>query len=170
MGLSRFRAHDGPDLWQPGSTADMKVPVKLFKPGVPRSAHLFAAPFLWTVIGCVLMYRGWGWLDPGRGRLAVVIAGLLGTIKSLVVLDRAANRVVQRIDRFQDGACLGAVYSWKTWLLVLLMIASGMALRRVIEPGPVIGTLYLAIGWSLCLSSRIGWRRWLLLRGDHGIA
>ena len=140
------------------------------KPGVSRSVHLFAAPFLWTAVGCVLMVRGFAWLDPGRGRLLVLVALFAGTLKSLLVLDRVAARAVGRIGRFGDRTCLGAVYSWRTWLLVLGMIAAGALLRRSPLPGPLIGTLYLAVGWSLCLSSRVGWRHWRILSRNDGIA
>ena len=57
----------------------MKPP---FKPGVSRSVHLFAAPFLWTAVGCLLMVRGWDWLDPGRGRLPALAALLAGTLQA----------------------------------------------------------------------------------------
>ena len=143
---------------------------RLFKPGVPRSVHLFTAPFLWAIMGGLLMFRGWSWLDPGSGWLTIPVAATVGTVKSLLILDRAAARVLLRIERFDDGACLGAVYSWKTWLLVLLMAVGGMALRRMMVPGTMIGSLYFAIGWSLCLSSRLGWRRWLQSHRDNGIA
>jgi len=132
----------------------------LAKPGVPRSVHLFAAPFLWTLIGGFLMARGWGWFEPGRGKLLFLAAILLGTLKSLFILDKVARRSLRRIIRFQDNTCLGAVYSWKTWLLVLLMMTAGIVLRSFTQPGPYIATLYAAVGWSLCLSSRLGWRAW----------
>ena len=132
----------------------------LAKPGVPRSVHLFAAPFLWSVIGGWLMVRGWGWLEPGRGRLLFIAASVLGTLKSLFILDKVARRALDRIIHFQDNTCLGAVYSWKTWLLVLVMMTAGIVLRNLTQPGPYIGTLYAAIGWALCLYSRLGWRAW----------
>lgn len=137
------------------------------KPGVSRKAHLFAAPLLWTVVGSFLMYRGWGWIGPGKARWLVLLALALGTLKSLLVLDRTARRGVERIARLRDGTCLGAVYSWKTWLLVVLMMGSGMALRHFYTPGPVIGTLYLAVGWALLLSSRFGWREWSRWRNPN---
>ena len=142
----------------------------LEKPGVPRTVHLFAAPFLWTAIGVLLMVRGWGWLDPGEGRLLFLAAGLLGALKSLFILDKIARRSLDRIIRFQDGTCLGAVYSWKTWLLVFLMVVAGIVLRGLTQPGPFIGILYCAVGWSLCLSSRLGWREWRHRVHHHGIA
>ncbi|MCL1980297.1 MAG: hypothetical protein FWG62_04380 [Proteobacteria bacterium] len=142
----------------------------LTKPGVSRTVHLFAAPFLWTTIGMLLMVRGWGWCDPGRGRLLFLVAGLLGTLKSLFILDKIARRSLDRIIHFQDRTCLGAVYSWKTWLLVLLMMVTGIGLRNLTQPGPLIGILYGAVGWSLCLSSRLGWREWYHRIHRHGIA
>jgi len=143
---------------------------RLSKPGVPRSVHLFAAPFLWTVVGCMLLFRGWGWLGPSAGRLLIVASALLGTLKSLLVLDNVARRSIRRIVLFKDGTCLGAVYSWKSWMLVALMIGAGVVLRRIGQPGPLTGALYCAVGWSLCLSSRLGWMQWFNLLRNHEIA
>lgn len=141
---------------------------KLFKPGVPRLVHLFAAPFLWTAIGCLLIYRGWGWVGQGHRLFFVPAALLLGTVKSLLILDATARRSINRIIRFKDGTCLGAVYSWKTWLLVLLMMTVGVVMRKLTQPGPIIGSLYMAIGWGLCFSSRLGWLHWWqLLKNDE---
>jgi len=137
------------------------------KPGVPRLIHLFVAPLLWTLVGCSLMVRGWGWLEPGRGRLLILAAGLLGTIKSVLILDKVARRAIQRLVLFEDGTCLGAVYSWQTWLLVLAMMAAGLVLRVLSPPGPALGTLYGAIGWALCFSSRLGWATWYHMFNTH---
>jgi hypothetical protein len=130
------------------------------KPGVNRRVHLFAAPLLWTVVGTFLLVRGWDWIGPGRDRWFVLLAFALGTLKSFLILDKTARRALARIVRLRDGSCLGAVYSWKTWLLVALMMGSGIVLRRYFTPGVVIGTLYAAVGWALLLSSRLGWLEW----------
>ena len=141
----------------------VKTWAKLFKPGVPRAAHLFAAPCLWTVIGVMLMVRGWHWLHPGLGKLLALVGILLGTLKALLLLDKTAHRSLQRIILFKDGTCLGAVYSWRTWSLVFLMMVLGIAARLLIQPGPIMGTIYCAVGWALCFSSRLGWREWFNL-------
>ncbi len=132
----------------------------LKKPGVNRKVHLFAAPFLWTTIGCLLMFRGYGWLGGEYHLVFLVLALLLGTAKSLLVLDKTVKRSVKRLVDFENGRCLGAVYSWQTWLLVVLMMICGILLRTIFTPGLLIGTLYCAIGWALCLSSRHGWLAW----------
>ena len=131
------------------------------KPGVNRTVHLFAAPLLWTVIGTLLITRGLGWVSDGRGGWYVAIALIAGTVKSVLILDKTAKRGVERIVKMRDGTCLGAVYSWKTWMMVALMAMSGFMLRTFFEPGNIIGTVYIAVGWALILSSRYGWLEWL---------
>ncbi len=140
-----------------GSSQHKKISLK---PGVSKSVHLFAAPFLWTAIGSMLMFRGFGWIGPGIARRLVLVALVLGTAKSLLILDKTAKNSLQRIMELGDNTCIGAVYSWKTWLLVALMMSFGIIMRRLTEPGMVIGTLYVAIGWALFLSSRHGWNQW----------
>ena len=144
-----------------------KQSLRQLKPGVNRRVHLFAAPLLWTVVGGLLIFRGWTWMGPGRGRWLVLLALVIGTLKSLFILDRTARRTVARIVQLRDGACLGAVYSWKTWLLVILMMGSGIVLRRFFTPGAAVGTIYVAVGWALFFSSRLGWRAWADWRGDE---
>jgi hypothetical protein len=130
-------------------------------PRVGKTVHLFTAPFIWTVIGAMLMIRGANWADISTAGWLMLVAFVAGTAKSIFVLDKAAAKTTQRILDFSSRKCLGAVYSWKTWLLVVLMMGSGIAMRMLTHPGMVIGTLYMAIGWALFLSSRLGWQVWL---------
>ncbi len=106
------------------------------------------------------MIRGWGWFGSGLPRFLILPAVMLGTLKSIFILDKTAVRSIRRIKEFDDITCIGAVYSWKTWLLVALMMLFGMSMRMLIEPGMVIGALYMAIGWALLFSSRHGWLAW----------
>ncbi len=138
----------------------LRLESPLFKPGVHRSVHLFAAPFLWTTIGGMLIYRGYGWIEPDSRILFLFLAFLIGSFKSLFVLDKVAAKTIRRIVTFQDDTCLGAVFSWKTWLLVGLMMSCGVLLRTFFTPGTILGAGYCAIGWALFLSSRHGWLAW----------
>jgi hypothetical protein len=140
---------------------DQPVRKKSFKPGVSRSVHLFAAPLLWTCIGTMLMIRGYGWIGAGMARWLLLPGLAIGTAKSMLLLDKTARKGVKRIKELDDNTCIGAVYSWKTWLLVVLMMAFGIIMRRLTEPGMVIGTMYFAIGWALIFSSRYGWQEWI---------
>jgi hypothetical protein len=135
------------------------------KPGVNRRTHLFMSAILWTSIGLLLIVKGgirlshlkeWDWQA-----LIVALALLAGSLKAYFILDKSARRVINRILNFKDGTCLGAVYSVKTWILVLCMMGMGVILRNSSLPINLICLLYLTIGWALLLSSRLVWRVWL---------
>jgi hypothetical protein len=131
-----------------------------FKPGVGKRTHLAATALLWTVAGAILMVRGLVILSEAGFLWCLVVALGFGLIKSTILLDGVARRAVTRIQRFGERTCIGAVYSWKTWVLVLAMICMGIIVRRVSLPPPLVGTVVFGIGFSLLLSSRHGWGAW----------
>ena len=56
--------------------------------------------------------------------------------------------------------CLGGVYSWGMWAMVVGMMLGGRLLRNSSVPPLVVGVIYLAVGWALLLSSRLLWQEW----------
>jgi hypothetical protein len=130
-----------------------------FKPEASLKTRIFLAALLWSCIGLMLMGRGgyavfgtgWEWLLP--------VALLTGTFKSWAVLDRVAVKNMTRILEKGEYSCLGGIYSWKTWLLVLAMILCGRLLRMSSAPLWLVGFIYATVGWSLCWSSRKVWQR-----------
>ncbi len=139
----------------------MKKTLIRFKPGVSRNVHLLMAAILWTAIGIMLMTRASFWLVGSHMLWLILPAVVLGTLKSVLVLDKTAKRGLDRIMRLDDGTCLGAVYSYKTWILVMMMMAAGITLRHSSLPSSLLGLLYMTIGWALFLSSRHAWICWL---------
>jgi hypothetical protein len=138
-----------------------------FKPGVKRRTHLFMSAFLWTAIGLLLLAKGayrlrqlTDW-QPHVVALVVALAILAGSLKAYFILDKSAQRGIERILFFKDGTCLGAVYSWKTWIMVLCMMGMGVILRNSSIPLILLCFLYFTIGWALLLSSRLAWKAWL---------
>lgn len=132
-----------------------------FKPAVSRRTLLFLSALLWTSIGLLLLAKGcYRWfLLPQRQLLVVAAAFAAGSLKSFFILDGSARRAINRILLFQDGTCLGAVYSYKTWILVLCMMSMGVILRGCL-PDRLLCFLLITIGWALLLSSRLAWRAW----------
>jgi len=129
-----------------------------FKPGASIHVHLLIAALIWSIVGLFLMSNGYLLITlAAREWLAVLAAGL-GTIKSLFLLDRVARNNISRILRFEDGTCIGSVYSYKSWALVVVMIVLGRFLRSSVLPGEYVGALYLAVGWGLFFSSRLMWQ------------
>ena len=124
-------------------------------PRASRRYHLWAAAMLWTVVGAALFLVGTLWMSTAGAARALLGAGaavLLGWLKARYVLNRAAARIVQRIEERGDDRCLGGFLSWKSWVLVLAMMALGRLLRR--SPLPLLyrGLVYAAIGAGLMLA------------------
>ncbi len=108
----------------------------------------------------MLITRGFISLESVGGWWLALPAFLLGSLKSRFILDKSARSGIARILQFRDGTCLGAVYSVRTWLLVLVMIFMGIEIRRSSISPFLIGFMYIAIGWALFYSSRFAWRVW----------
>ena len=134
--------------------------IRNLKPGVARKVHIFSAALLWTIIGGLLLGRGVIYLVRA-GELWLILPGIAaGTLKSYLILDRSARSGLDRIRNFSDNTCLGAVYSWKTWMVVLAMMVFGLFLRNLSLPFALVGTICVAIGWALIFSSRLAWKGW----------
>ncbi len=119
----------------------------------------------WSVIGVLLLCKG-GMriviLDEGFGVKVLILLSSFaaGSMKSYFILDRAASQAMSRILQFKDGTCLGAIYSFKTWILVLAMIGLGTILRNSSISVSLLCFIYITIGWSLFFSSRFAWKVW----------
>ena len=140
-----------------------------FKPNVSVKTRIFLAALLWSCIGLMLMWRG-GHAVVGTGREWLLLISLLvGTFKSWAVLDRVAVKNMTRIFDKGEYSCLGGVYSWKTWLLVVAMIVFGRLLRASSLQVWLVGLIYVTVGWSLFWSSRKVWLRLRNLSGHASI-
>ena len=139
-----------------------------WKPSARARTQVIAAAGLWSIVGTGLAAAGLYWVTHGPpwAHWAAIGAVLVGLLKSGMVLDRAAVRIVDRIEERGDGRCLGGFLSWKTWLLVAVMMGSGRLLRGGLIPTHWVGLLYVGVGVALVRSSRIAWRRWSALRPD----
>ncbi len=131
-----------------------------FKLGASRESHLFFAALIWLLAGVLLIGRGSFWLEAEGTLIYGLLAIVLGSVKSRLFLDRNANKNIARIMKLPEGTFLGAVYSRKTWSLVLLMILIGVTLRMSPFPKTVLGVVYITVGWALTLSSRLSWKAW----------
>jgi len=122
--------------------------------------HLFLAALIWSVVGFFLLTNGFIFISVKGHYWYAVVGLLLGSVKTFFILDRVARKNVKRIKEFEDKVCIGSVYSWKSWLLVVGMIVLGRFLRTRVLPGEIVGLIYIAVGWALMLASRLMWQTW----------
>lgn len=139
---------------------DLKKTLLNYKPGVSVRTHLFLAALIWSVVGFFLLTNGFVLVSLKNHLWYGLVGMVLGSVKSFFILDRVARKNLIRIKEFEDRACIGSVYSWKTWVLVAAMIGLGRFLRTTVLPGEVVGFIYTAVGWALMLSSRVMWIAW----------
>jgi hypothetical protein len=130
-----------------------------YKPAVPAKTHLLLAAGAWTVVGSVLIILGIYWVHAAGSNVSyLVLAAAIGYAKSLYVLDKTARRAADRIIERGDGRCIGGFFSYKSWLLVIIMAGAGRTLRSGIMSRLLLGFIYVAVGSALILSSRIFWQ------------
>lgn len=126
------------------------------KPSVSRRTLLMLAGLMWIGAGTMLVGFATAWLREGHPAhlLAMVVAGV---IVALLVHHFGFLRVVDknlgRILPMAGGRCLFAFMSWKSYIVVGVMMAMGVALRHSPIPKPYLAVLYIGIGLALILSS-----------------
>ncbi len=133
------------------------------KPAAPARWHLLLAALMWTTVGGLLAYFGARWLWHNSGVVVRVLFGAAvaaGILKSRFVLERTANRTIERIRTRGDGRCIGGFLSVRSWAFVALMMGVGRALRASPTPRTVLGFVYVAVGLALLLASRRLWLAW----------
>jgi len=141
----------------------MSNPLDDFKPAASARTQLLLAALLWTVVGALLLFFGVRWAlaaDIPYTAIILLLAIIAGALKAEYVLAQAAQRAIERICARGDGRCIGGFLSTRTWLLVLLMMGLGYALRHGLATRAVVGVLYVAIGTALLLAARRFWTAW----------
>lgn len=138
------------------------------KSGLTPRQHLWIAASIWTLVGAGLLTMGlvfWfhfpylGFLDRrhlGWGAIALAI----GLIKGKMILDRTANRVIDRVETIQEPNPFKSVFQMfggKTIALILAMMLIGLGLRIAGVSFEIRGLIYIAVGVALLWSCRRYW-------------
>ncbi len=102
------------------------------KPGVPKRHLLLVAAMVWMVAGGFLLYRGirmlpditWLWFK-------VVIAVIAGLIFFHLLFLRVSLHHITRIKSLEIlRPCVFSFFDWKSYLLMAIMITSGVLVRK----------------------------------------
>jgi len=126
------------------------------KPFVRREYLLLISGGIWIAIGILLDRYAYLWLSEGHfARTWAYVAG--GAALALVIHHfgflRVVDRNLGRIGKLGEQTCAFAFMSWKSYLLVAVMVGMGIALRRSGLPRSILSVLYIGIGSALILSS-----------------
>jgi hypothetical protein len=126
------------------------------KPEAPINWLIAAAGFTWSAVGILLCRLAYGWLDTLGSRTAL-LSGTVGVIGAGVayhfIFSAIAFKNIGRLALFPDKACFFAFQAWKSYLIIVFMVALGATLRHSTVPRQYLAALYLTIGGALLLSS-----------------
>lgn len=130
-----------------------------FTPVVPRSWLYATSGVVWSAVGFVLCAMAWHWLanfsviSPARA----VVFGLTGLALSLAgfrpMFRKIAAKNIARIETRKERTCFFAFQAWRSYGLVLFMIALGITLRHSALPKQYLAIIYTMIGSALLLAS-----------------
>lgn len=122
------------------------------------------AGIMWMMVGIMLNSLAYSWLSAGRQN-HVLVTVVVGFICGLVIHHYGFLRIVDRnLDRIlpmEGRRCLFSFMPWKSYLLIMIMVAIGMLLRHSPIPKSYLSVLYIGIGTALIFSS-IRYLRYLI--------
>ena len=126
------------------------------KPAVNKSVLLFLAGFLWLGVGSMLLFISFSWLKAFHVHGSSLFAGI-GVAVALVVHHFGFLKIVDknlgRILPMEGTKCVFSFMTWKSYIMVAVMIAMGALLRHSSIPKPYLAVVYIGIGLALVLSS-----------------
>lgn len=114
--------------------------------------------FLWLGGGLFLAFRGGLFMmqdHPTAGLLmgAGALALLIGGAKGKFVLSKTSQRNLERLEAFSQPQRPLAVYSLRSWIMISVMVGISVALNLSGLPLMWRGTINLAVGAALMMSS-----------------
>ena len=142
----------------------MNKKIDKIKPAVDKSALIFLSFFVWLVVGTMLLLFAYSWLKAAQVHDSFLFV-LVGVVAALVIHHFGFLKIVDknlgRILPMEGKQCAFSFMTWKSYIIVAVMVILGTGLRHSAIPKTYLSILYIGIGLSLILS-RIRYLRVLL--------
>lgn len=131
--------------------------LEMFKPKIHKRYLLFLAAFVWTFAGGILLFKGFSFLRINKDFiwLRIFISIIGGLVFYWFLFSKISLKHTFRIINLKnDYPCLFSFFSIKSYILMLIMITSGILLRKsgIISPY-YLSMIYLTMGIPLFLSA-----------------
>jgi len=128
--------------------------IQKYNPAVEKKYLLLPAGFIWMGVGIMLCTLAFRWLlkatHPYPFALAGIIAGVIIYRFGFVML---AKKNIERISELEGRHCLFSFITFRSYILVIFMIAIGITLRRSHIQRDWLSLIYNGIGLGLGISS-----------------
>src|SRR5664280_3348083 len=129
--------------------------LRKFTPVVDKKILVLLPGIMWCGVGVMLISFSVSWLSPYPGNVEFFyfLAGFLAAmpIHHFGFL-RIADKNLKRLLPLTEKKCLFSFMTWKSYIIVMIMVSMGIALRHSSIPKMYLSILYNGIGLALFLS------------------
>lgn len=127
--------------------------ISILKPAVDKKILVLIAGLMWCGIGLMLMRLAVSWLLPYHSRKMFYLTGFLFSMPiHYFGFLKIANKNLKRLLPLTGKKCIFSFMTWRSYLIVLVMISLGIVLRHSSIPKDYISVIYIGIGLGLFLS------------------
>jgi len=139
-------------------------PLERIRPLIPRHWLFAVSALVWCCAGSILCGRAWFWmaeLPAGRFFLIESVGAVGAVIAFAFGFVRITRRNIARIDALPERSSLFAFTGLRGYMLIVLMMSTGIILRNSSVSREILAVPYTAMGGSLLLGSAAFLRRFL---------
>ena len=125
-----------------------------YNPAVKKEYLLLPAGFMWMGVGVMLTFLAFHWLADSPHRYLFGIAGVTaGLIIYRFGFVKIAQKNIDRIEALPGKRCFFSFMTFRSYILVIVMMTLGITLRHSAIPKNWLSIIYNGIGIGLALSS-----------------
>lgn len=124
-------------------------------PAVDKIYLILISGIMWSGVGVMLISFAVNWLNNynGPGTILFYSAGFLAAMPIhhfgfLKLADKNLNRLLP----IKEKRCVFSFVTWKSYLIIIVMVTMGIALRHSKIPRQDLSVIYIGIGLGLFLS------------------
>ncbi|MBI5100196.1 MAG: hypothetical protein HZB30_13300 [Nitrospirae bacterium] len=136
----------------------MHSKIKKYDPAVDKRFLILFSGILWSVVGIMLCRLAVYWLSQAS-RQNAIWPGLAGFILAFLIYRfgflKLVSKNTDRILSKEGKVCIFAFQTWKSYLIVVVMILLGIILRHSPIPKPYLAIIYIGFGGAMILSSLV---------------
>ena len=129
--------------------------IRRFTPLVDKRILVLLAGLMWCGVGIMLVSFAISWLSlcNGKEQILFYTAGFLAAmpIHHFGFL-KIADKNLRRLLPLTEKRCLFSFMTWRSYIIVLIMVSMGITLRHSSIPKKDLSILYNGIGLALFLS------------------
>ena len=129
--------------------------IRKFTPRVDKRILVLMAGLMWCGVGVMLVRVAVSWLSllAGKEQILCYTSGFIAAMPIhhfgfLKIADTNLNRLLPLTEK----KCLFSFITWRSYIIILIMVSMGLALRHSSLPKQYLSILYNGIGLALFLS------------------